>query len=218
MNEGELLFSLFISKDDFETVLGSHSGKQKFGGVYVSIATLPPHMLSKLRYIMLTLLCKSSDRKDFGNKAIFQPLVDELNDLCKKGIAVRTSTRVYTVYFQLVLMIGDNLGQNEIFEFVQNFNHGKPCRTCSVDIEGKKTLCIEKTELLRTLDTYKSDLSMNDTSLTGVKEDCIFDSIEEFNIFPNGSYDLLHNELEGRISYTIVNLLNSFIYVTSFSL
>ena len=54
-NVGKLVIPLYLYFDEFEVgnALGSHAGEQKLGGVYVSIACLPPHLASKLSNIFV---------------------------------------------------------------------------------------------------------------------------------------------------------------------
>lgn len=70
--KNQILFPIIILFDDPETgnPLGSKKGENKLGGVYASIATVPPNMSSRLENIFLTLLFYSADRTRFGNKSI----------------------------------------------------------------------------------------------------------------------------------------------------
>ena len=128
--EDEYLMPFFLYEDDFDigNCIGSHAGSQKFGGVYASLPGFPPELSSQLRFILLTLLYKSQHRKDYGNKAIFGPLIAEINSLNREGLVITCDKKQYKVYFQLLLISGDNLGSNEIFGFQDTFNSGKPCR------------------------------------------------------------------------------------------
>lgn len=85
---------------------------------------MPPEESSKLDNIFLAYLFKSNDRKKFGNQRIFQVIINELKYLNGKS---------EKIYFELGLLIGDNLGQNQILGLVQNFNRNFCCRFCKVE-------------------------------------------------------------------------------------
>ncbi|KAL4119209.1 hypothetical protein QTP88_012053 [Uroleucon formosanum] len=77
-----VVFLLFVFFDNFESgnALGSHSGIHKLG-VYVSLPCLPSYLSTVLFNIFFALIFHISDRVEFGNRIIFQPLMDELNFL-----------------------------------------------------------------------------------------------------------------------------------------
>lgn len=64
-NPNKMLFPLFLYYDDFEVndPLGSHSGSQMLGAVYISIPCLPSELISSLENIFLALLFKTDDKK-----------------------------------------------------------------------------------------------------------------------------------------------------------
>lgn len=76
--------------DDYESgnVLGSHSGIHKLGAVYVSIPCMPPYCSTTLSNIFLALLFHSSDRVQFGNRVIFNSIIEEFNFLMETGIQI----------------------------------------------------------------------------------------------------------------------------------
>lgn len=85
---GRTVLPLFLFFHDYESgnVLGSHSGIHKLGAVYVSIPCMPPYRSTNLSNIFLALLFHSSDRIQFGNRIIFNPIIDELNFLMETGV------------------------------------------------------------------------------------------------------------------------------------
>ena len=111
--------------DNLETgnTLGSHSGDCAVGTAYTYIPCIPSQYASKLSHIHSVLFFLSSDRTKFGNLVIFQPFIEELNDLCKNGVELEHEEQKETIFFELVLMTGDNLGLNAILGFVECF-HG----------------------------------------------------------------------------------------------
>lgn len=94
-----IVFPLFLYYDDCEVnnPLGSHSSS--LGGVYYYIPCLPPECVSRLENIFLALLFNTEDRKEFGNKLTFAPLIDELNYLEQIGITITINGNLHKIYF-----------------------------------------------------------------------------------------------------------------------
>ena len=77
-----LVLPMFNFFDDLEPLnaLGSHAGENEVGAVYGTIPCFPSNFASKLNRIFFTDIFHSSDRSEFGNKAIFKILIDELKN------------------------------------------------------------------------------------------------------------------------------------------
>lgn len=123
LHGNKIVFPLFLQVDDYEPLnaLGSHSSVHKMGAAYISIPCLPPMYVSQLSCIFLALLYHSSDRVLFGNRIIFKPLIDELNYLSRNGIDFDLPYFKGTIYFELGLILGDNLGIHSITGFNESF-------------------------------------------------------------------------------------------------
>ncbi|KAJ8675915.1 hypothetical protein QAD02_011701 [Eretmocerus hayati] len=106
--------NFFCDEADMGDPLGTHAGVNTILCAYLTIPCLPPHFTSRLYTIFLCLLCYANDRKVFGNQAIFQNLITEIN---------------------LLKQNGDSLGINGIFGFVECFVVWFFCRICKVDKE-----------------------------------------------------------------------------------
>ncbi|KAF0708075.1 Uncharacterized protein FWK35_00029746 [Aphis craccivora] len=85
-----------------------------------------------LSNIFLTLLFHSSDSIEFGNKIIFKPVIDELNFLQNISIEIETPVFNGTLYFDLGVILGDNLGFHSIIGFFETFSSNFPCRICNI--------------------------------------------------------------------------------------
>jgi len=173
--EGKTVLPLFMYFDDFENgnVLGSHSGVHKLGAVYVSVQCIPLHRTSVLSNIFLALLFHSSDRVEFGNNVIFNPLINKLNFLQETGIQIDTSVFKGTLYFGLGLIIGDNLGIHSIIGFTESFSSNYSCRIRTINKNDLKFQCYEDESLLRSIDQYYMHLEVSNLSVTGIKEKCV---------------------------------------------
>lgn len=132
--EGKTVFPIFLYFDEYETgnALGSHSGVNKLGAVYISLASMPTECLSKVRNIFLFALFYSKDRVLYGNRAIFQQLIEQLTFLEQQGITVNIGNQEQVIYFKLGLILGDNLGLHSILGLVESFSATCRCRFCKM--------------------------------------------------------------------------------------
>lgn len=130
--EDKLVLPLYLYYDDYENnnPLGSHNGLSKCGAVYLSIACLLPHLASKLENIFLFILFNTLDRQIFYNTVVFSKAIEELNHLEMNGIEIDLPEGKKKIYFQLALILGDNLGLHYLFGLVENFNANFFCRFC----------------------------------------------------------------------------------------
>lgn len=173
----EIVLPLFIYYDDWEVnnPLGSHCAS--LGGVYCYIPCLPPECVSRLENFFLFLLFKSQDRKEFGNKETFAPLIEELNFLEHVGIIITVNGNTRKIYFVLGLLFGDNLDLNAMCGFVESFRANYSCRFCKLHRTASETTCLEDKFVVRTHASYAADVALEDSSLTGIKEKCVFNAI-----------------------------------------
>ena len=208
-NPNEIRFPLFISQDDWESgnPLGPQAGKNKFCGVYVLLPCFPPHLVAQLDYILLHSIFRASDRVDFGNKAVFNQLIKEVNKLSSDGLVIKSGSKEHHIRFQAVLLTGDNLGLNEALGFSQNFAQGRPCRTCRATISEIREMLEESEGLLRTEANYEEDFAKMNSFLTGIKERCIFHSIHGFYVCINLILDIMHDIFEGVCIYAMVLII-----------
>lgn len=213
LNTNTLYLPINIYFDDFEPLnaLGSHSGAYKIGGVYCTLPSLPVQAQSMLKYIFLGSLFFTDDRKDFGNSKVFLPFIEILNMLQTEGIQVDFGcyTRVKLVPFAI---IGDNLGLNSMLGFVESFNSFHYCRLCKSHKKDMSKNTLEDNLTLRTRANYEQDLQLDDVSLTGIKENSVWNKLLNFNVTENYSVDIMYDLLEGVCHYDLTQILQRFIY------
>ncbi|XP_051172571.1 uncharacterized protein LOC127288909 [Leptopilina boulardi] len=71
---------------------------------------------------------------------------------------------------------------------------------------------IEESEaLLRTAKSYLEDLKKNSFETTGIKEECIFNEMEDFEINENITGDVMHDCPEGIFDYTLSKVVEGLI-------
>lgn len=163
--------------------LGSHSAS--LGGVYCYIPCLPPECISRLENFFLVLLFKSQDRKEFGNKKTFAPLIEELNFLEHVGITININGNARKIYFVLGLLFGDNLGLHTMCGFIESFRANYTCRFCKLHRTISGTTCLEDKSVLRTRASYIADVKLKTSLLTGIKEECVFNEVTSFYVIDN---------------------------------
>lgn len=213
-NPEKILLPLFLFFDDFEinNALGSHAGNNKLGAVYVSMPCLPPELSSSIENIFLVQLFKSSDRQEFGNELIFAELISELNFLEDVGIDILYNGEIYRVCFSLGLILGDNLGLHSILGFTESFISRFPCRFCKLH----KLMCHNQVKQvdgeLRNESNYDEDIAINNLTVTGIKEKCVFNKLKSFHVTQNFAVDIMHDILEGVCKYDIGAMLKKMIF------
>jgi hypothetical protein len=117
----EIFFPYMLYFDDFETAnpLGSRAGIHKLGSIYACLKCFPPKYNSKLKNLFLSLLFYTVDRTEFGNESVFGVLLDEIKYLQNTGITVDVLGCSYVIRFQMVQLLGDNLGLNSILGYTE---------------------------------------------------------------------------------------------------
>jgi len=213
-----IVLPLFLYYDDWEVnnPLGSHS--TSLGGVYYYIPCLPPECVSRLENIFLALLFNTEDRKEFGNKRTFAPLIEELNFLEQVGITIIVNGNLHKINFVLGLVLGDNLGLHAICGFLESFRANYTCRFCKLHRTMSQTTCLEDESILRTHALYNMDLALANSSLSGIKEECVFNTITSFHVIDNVYVDIMHDILEGIAHYDMIPIINHFIQIGDFTL
>ncbi|CAG5083878.1 Protein of unknown function [Cotesia congregata] len=108
----KIVIPLYLYYDDFEidNPLSTSAGIYKVGGLYCSIAALPPQFASTTANVFLPQLIHNSDYKEFGAERCFAEIKDELNYLTQFGITISINGESHRIYFVLIGILGDNLG------------------------------------------------------------------------------------------------------------
>ncbi|XP_074111450.1 uncharacterized protein LOC141535425 [Cotesia typhae] len=157
---GKTVVPLYLYYDDFEinNPLSSAAGIHKVGGLYCSIASLPPKFASATDNILLAQLIYNSDYKEFGAERCFAEIKTEFNHLAKKGITIEVDGENHTIYFVLIGLLGDNLALNSLLGFNECFISDYYCRFCRASKNEARKLTVENRCLLRTKQNYELDL------------------------------------------------------------
>lgn len=190
---------LFLYYDDFEAgnSLGAHAGVDKLGGIYTSIPCFPTQYQSSLFAIFHALLFYSKDREEFGNFAVFRPLIEEVQFLETEGVDLQLPDGNTMIYFKLGLILGDNLGLHSLLGFVECFRANYCCGFCKMDKQQRSLATLKDRYFLRNKQNYESDLAEEDVSSTGIKQACIFNALPDFHVTENTAVDIMHDFIEG---------------------
>lgn len=210
-DENDIVIPLNLYYDDVEPnkALGPHC--EPLGCTYVQIATLPPEWSSRLENIFLVLIFDAHNRSLYSNKKVFWPLIKVLKKLETEGIIVTIpGLGTFRLFVVVALLLGDNKALNEICGFVACFTANHYCRICKVFREAAWSMFEEDVNLLRTPENYQSDLLLNDSTETGIKEKCIFSELPSFEIPTDICIDEFHDLIEGVAHYTMIPVLKHF--------
>lgn len=169
---------------------------------------------STLKNIFFSTLYYANDLKEKGTEKVFTHIIRELNQLSSRGLYIDPDKngKGRIIFFQLGLIIGDNLSLNKILGFVQSFSSNSPCRICQASISEIRTFTLENSKLTRNRENYANDVKLKNFSVTGIHEPSVFDKVENYNTIENPHLDFLHDWLEGTINVTMVHIINDFIY------
>lgn len=188
------------------------------GGVYVSLPCLPPQYRSSLVTIFNALIFHSKDRGEYGNFAVFKPLIDELKHLETKGIELNLSGRKVQLYFKLASILGDILGLHSLLGFVESFRANFACRFCKMNRVQRCLATVEDSFFLGSKNSYEEDLKTDDMSLTGIKNECIFHQLSDFHVVANMSVDIMHDLFEHVCPTDMAKIIKHFIQEDLFTL
>lgn len=209
---GKTVIPYFLYIDDAETnnPLGSHCDPITF--VYYSFPVI------ENSEIYTAALIRSRDYKEFGNEKCFKALIEEMIKLEEEGINIVTSDGEKQVYFVLGLILGDNLGLNTALGFVSSFSANFFCRFCKDTKISTQAAVDIKPNLLRNIQNYNDDIVANDFSITGIKENCVFNQINSFHSTSNYSIDVMHDIFEGVCHYNMCHIIQKLIEKNYFDL
>lgn len=215
--QGRVVLPLFVYYDDVEpdNQTGSHAGGNKLGAVYFEVPCMPQHLLSALENIFVCAVFLSDDRHRNNGRAFRKTLAD-LRELEQDGIFIRTEEEEHHIYFALCLLLGDNLGSHSIMGYVESFSANYYCRFCKQHKHAAQRQTRVDSDLLRNRLNYDADVRTNDVSVTGIKSQCIWNTLRTFHVTENLAVDIMHDFLEGICHYDLCAVLDQLITFDNF--
>lgn len=202
-------YHLYMDGVQLNNALGTHTITGSENLSYYLFPTIPPQFHSCLDNIFTAGFHSSSDMKKHGKDASLNTLVDELTKLATDGLTLQIDGEDIKVYFVLGLLLGDNLGQNDLIGFITAFIASFCCRYCRITKNDLQKQYRDQEELERNRNNYLDDILMNDTTKTGIKETSILNTIPHFHVVESVGCDLTHDLAEGIERY---NLAESILY------
>lgn len=216
----------FLGMDDYEVCnpLKSKKGIHKTFGVYGSIRNVPPNLQSKVNNIFLVALVSSEDLKDDKRlNDVNEIICDDLIKLEKYGVQLDDGTIFKAA---LVNISCDNLGANTVLGFVKSFSATYYCRICSLEKKNCDITVHEVSEKLRTTSSHEENVQKSKSNANpslklklaeGVRMDCAFNSLTNFDMFDNVSLDIMHDMHEGIVHSFLTGFFNKGIEVGAFT-
>lgn len=214
----EIRIPITCYTDDYEcnNPLGSHKRINKCGGFYVNIPVLPPNLREKVENILTFMLFNTNHRVKFSNQITFTKAIDELKFLKNNGITISVDNKEYRLYFDLIQLQGVNLGMNSILGLTESFVTNFFCRFCLTEHKKLHLIFNEHDCVLRDKINYATLLDKHNISVSGIKEHCAFNQVDDFNVVKNFIVDIQNHILKGILRYDLALLLHYFIYVAKF--
>lgn len=146
-------------------------------------------------------------------------MISDINWLERDGIVLRIDDMPeFNVKFQLALILGDNLGLNQIFGFIESFNSSYCCRKCKATLDQIQNMTVEDPTMFRTKKNYQKDVLKHVPSEPGIKHECVFHRVDRFHVLDNVSFDLMLGVLEGVCSYVMHAIVKHYVKNEYFSL
>ncbi|KAG5685095.1 hypothetical protein PVAND_014296 [Polypedilum vanderplanki] len=202
-------FELYSDDIEPDNALGSNAGTNKISTYFIRFPTMPPHLLSSIQYIFEVLLHCSSLKKDMLDNCL-EELIEVFKEL-ENGIPVIVEEKEIKIHFIMLRILGDNLALNELLGFTLSFNSTMFCRFCTMTREDSKKMTKVHPTLMRSRQQYDTDLLKNDLKTTGLRQNCLFNVLDNFHCIDNFVVDIMHDLFEGIIKYDVAMCLMNII-------
>ena len=157
------------------------------------------------------MLVKKSYIKVFGQKIVFQQLLNDLIKLETEGIELQGRR----VKCQLFSFLGDNLGSHMIGGFSESFSCEFFCRYCLMTKDKFKTEPYES-GVLRNVSHYETVVKrlqlQNANMMHGIKINSVFNQLQSFHVCRPGLPPCIgHDLFEGVVAYDLPLFVKHFV-------
>lgn len=185
--------------------------KHKIFCLYMTLGDIPRSQRSKLDSIFTVIVADHSfiantqckdDKKDILQK-LYEPLLNDLAFLEKEGIdGVKAGVVAYC---------GDNLELHDLGMFNRAFNGGHICRFCTIshkELSGCDGFVRHSLWDVEQYDRISSAVENGeDIENFSLRGKCLLNELDSFHAANSLAPDLLHDFLEGLVSYDLVAIL-----------
>lgn len=217
--------NIILYQDSFEVCnpLGSSKVKHKVFAMYYR---LDVQERSKIDPIQLVLLTYDKYLKMFTQDQIFGTLINDLKNLEKNGINIKTDLDNINILPFISCICGDNLGSHYLGGYTENFSTSIYfCRYCEVDRPSfrenpcVKGICRTYDEHLKNVGEY--ELSKNFEDSKGVRNDSVFNNLKYFNTVipglpPCAAHDLFEGVVQVDLPLIIKYLIGKDLFTAAY--
>lgn len=198
--------ALQLFMDEFTTTcpIGSKSTCYKMAGCYVRLLNFPVDLLSKLDHIFLCFVAHASEMMTELQIQLSKTVIVELKHLETHGITInyRGNRRRFKVI--LSTLAADNLGIHQLGGLITSFSSHNVCRMCTVTAQSLKGMHALDPNEEKIAAKYEEALqNIDDMWAYGIRQECSFNSLENFHIITNVTVDIMHDLLEGHFQRVI---------------
>ena len=211
------ILNMFIDAFETTNVLGSHTQVHKLEALYCTIGNIPFEYLSKTDSIFMLGLWYAADVKQYSYEKILSPFVNTLHQLeSPNGVSIMVNGEQLSLRAIISLFSADNLGANSLFGFVESFNANHFCRFCNCSKDETQNYfhaCHFEPRTRQQYDEAVSNSNRRDynSSESGIKHGCIFNSLNFFHCIEQSVPDCMHDVLEGIIPFEMSLILQTLI-------
>lgn len=146
----------------------------------------------------------------------YAKLVNTIKKMEVDGISIKTKSGTKNVRFIMGLLLGDNLGLNNILGFSKSFSANHYCRFCLVKKSDAQAQYAENTHMLRNRMNYTVCTDREDSLEIGISSECVFNNVPSFHCTENFAVDIMHDVFEGVCHHVLCKSLLYFMKIMRF--
>ena len=195
--------------------IGAASKVHKIGVVFMFLANFSPQFRSSLRPTQLVAIARSEDIKQFGINAVLEPFVRDLTTLTNDGINISVDGIDYHYKGALLAFLADNLASHSIGGFKESMSFAfRFCRSCmTTHAKSQRHFVASKFQLRSPQEHARQCVQLDGplrnhySKIYGINRRSILDDVPYFSVATGLPHDIMHDLLEGAVTYEIKALL-----------
>ncbi|CAF3937425.1 unnamed protein product [Rotaria sp. Silwood1] len=211
INKKTFLIQLYVDGIGVTNPIGPKKDQHKLTVIYFTLEDIPELFRSILQCINLVTICYTKYLNDDTKiKKIYEPIINDLNDLQSTGLIINTFNS--QILFTFTNVAGDNLALHELGGFQQSFNSGYICRRCLITYGNRlipltDIYFIQRTEAQhqRVLKSLENNPQVK--SIFGVSGPSALNDLHNFNSTLSLPADCMHDFFEGVCPLIIMAML-----------
>lgn len=167
--------------------------------------------------VFVLAVCYSADLKKYGFDPILDPFVKEMKKLeADTGVEIiNTAGNLLNVHGTLVSLSADSLAAHELLGFMSP-SANLLCRLCKATRAAIQEHFLEDLFEPRTIEDHdlacEIAMQRHGDPATGVRSQCLLNSLRCFHCTTNHNLDVMHDLLEGVCPYEVKLILHQFIF------